>query len=368
MGSVKKRRKDSRRLSMIGLVGMLTAGVLLAAMLTIRDRLPLQPFEDRSRELKEQVRQALVAQGIAPVWMQEVGKELQVRVPPHVSMVQIYQELSSLLEERGGTVTQGKEQRESRSLVFTYAIGRRVVEKVRLQVDPTLVQYSGRAAIIIDDFGYHVNGIVRELMHFPVPLTFAVIPGLPHSRQLATELHELGKPVLIHMPMEPMQGRVESDGFTLFTNLTEEETRQRIEKAVEEVPFAIGMNNHMGSRATADSALMTATMATLKELHLFFIDSRTSRQSVAYETARYLGVPALENTLFLDAIDDSAHVAMKLHRLAATASQKGWAIGIGHPRRHTLAALRALVPLLQAQGLQFTTVDSLLAQRPAMLP
>ncbi|MDQ7053048.1 MAG: divergent polysaccharide deacetylase family protein [candidate division KSB1 bacterium] len=315
---------------------------------------------ERLMQIRQGVQEQFARMGLQPVLMPG-SRTMVINVPGNVHPLVIYQQISAYIEKAGGYV-QGEQNRETGALTFSYGIGRRLAERVRLVPDRSRTQPTGKIAIIIDDFGYKRSAVVDALIDYPVPLTYAVIPGLAKSEEIARELHERGKTVIIHLPMEPMQGRVENDGFTLFTDLQPEEIRQRVRKAIEAVPYAVGLNNHMGSKATLDSMLLTAAFEEIARAGYFFVDSRTNLKSIAFDLARQMGLPALQNALFLDAVNDSARVVAKLMRLARLAEQNGEAVGIGHPRKNTLAAMNEVVPMLQVRGFEFVTVDQLLKQ------
>jgi polysaccharide deacetylase 2 family uncharacterized protein YibQ len=131
-------------------------------------------------------------------------------------------------------------------------------------------------------------------------------------------------------------------------------------EALERVPGAVGLNNHMGSAVTADRKLMGAVVDELAGRGLYFLDSRTSAESVGFEVARGAGVPAARRDLFLDQTDDRAAIAEALANLAVIARSRGAAIGIAHPRRETLAALAAELPRLAAEGIEVVPVSFLL--------
>jgi polysaccharide deacetylase 2 family uncharacterized protein YibQ len=200
-----------------------------------------------------------------------------------------------------------------------------------------------RAAIIIDDLGSDLR-IARELAGLGIPLTFAVMPARPFSREVAELAALLGREVLVHLPMEADSGEDYGAGDVLRIDASHDEIVQAVDQELAAVPHAIGVNNHMGSRFTADHERMRWVLERVKRAGLFFIDSRTTSHSVACEVAASLALPCAERSLFLDDVDDDAAVREQLHTLLTLARTRGDVIAIGHPRPTTVAALRAVLP------------------------
>ena len=135
--------------------------------------------------------------------------------------------------------------------------------------------------------------------------------------------------------------------------------RQQVRAAIRKVPGAVGLNNHMGSRATADSMTMQQVLSEVKKHHLLFLDSRTSAHSIAYDMARFMRVPTVRRDLFIDPVDDAAAIQESLWELAALAAENGQAIGLGHDREQTLLALEAVLPRLESRGFRFVPISQL---------
>ena len=209
-----------------------------------------------------------------------------------------------------------------------------------------------RLAVVIDDLGYAPPELVTRLCSLPVPFSVAVLPYLEHTRASADIAHRLGKEVMLHLPMEPIgfpgPGRDPGVNAVLF-NLPEAEVRRRVRMALDEVPHRAGANNHMGSRITPDRTRMAWILQELKARRLFFVDSRTEKDTVAYEVARELGVPAAQRRVFLD--DDKAFPEMEKQwdRALKLAEKDGAAVIIGHIYPETVAALEKLVPRAKGQ-------------------
>lgn len=201
-----------------------------------------------------------------------------------------------------------------------------------------------RVAIIVDDFGNNMRG-TDEMFALPVKITVAVMPFLPTSEQDARRAHERGYDVLVHLPMEPRQGKPEWLGpGAVLTGMTDAEVRERVEAALDNVPYAIGINNHMGSKVTGDERVMGIVLAVCKERGLFFVDSHTNYRSVAGRMARELGLPPVENHIFLDDIHTAGHVMKQMRLVQERALNQRYCVTIGHvgiQGKETAAGIRS---------------------------
>lgn len=209
-------------------------------------------------------------------------------------------------------------------------------------------------AIVIDDFGNAMEG-TEEMLRLPVPITAAVMPFMPTTKLDAATAHALGHDVIIHMPMEPNRGKRSWLGpGAITTDLSDEEIRQRVEDAVHDVPHAIGMNNHMGSKATSDRRVMRIVLEVCKAHGLFFLDSRTTGRSVIPELGEELGVPVIErNGVFLDEVYSYSHIAKQILLLDKQLNESPASIAIGHvgpPGKKTAAALSEAIPRLERKA------------------
>ncbi|MFS0722858.1 divergent polysaccharide deacetylase family protein [Paenibacillus sp. 1P07SE] len=195
---------------------------------------------------------------------------------------------------------------------------------------PALHPPSKRIAIVIDDFGNRMSG-TEDILALPIPLTVAVMPFLPSSKEDAEEAHRRGHEVIIHMPMEPNRGKKEWLGpGALTADMSDAEIRNRVEAAIEAIPHAVGMNNHMGSKITADRRIMTVVLEVCREHGLYYLDSRTTHKSVITEVADKVKVPVLINKLFLDDRYQASHIQRQLVLLARYLQESPEVIAIGH--------------------------------------
>ncbi|AXH82441.1 TPA: divergent polysaccharide deacetylase family protein [Haemophilus influenzae] len=196
-----------------------------------------------------------------------------------------------------------------------------------------------KLAIVIDDVGYHSKEDAA-IFAMPREISVAIIPAAPYARVRNQEAKSQGRDILIHMPMQPISAiKIEDGGLHL--GMSAAQVNDRVNTAKNIVRDAIGMNNHMGSAATADPQLMTYLMTALQEKHLFFLDSRTIGKSVAGKIAKEQGVRSLDRHIFLDDSNEFADVQRQFKAAIHYARKHGTAIAIGHPRPNTIAVLQA---------------------------
>lgn len=210
---------------------------------------------------------------------------------------------------------------------------------------------SPRLAIIVDDMGYD-RAAADALLALPFPLTVSVLPHLPLSTEVAEEAYRRGDEVMLHLPMESESGEVKHEESELRVGMNAGQVDSTVAGMLDTVPHAIGVNNHEGSRATADPALMQALMPALRQRGLFFIDSRTTAATVAYDVAEGFGVRAASRKVFLDDVATREAILTQLKLAERDAIQNGSAIAIGHPHPATIAALTEEVPRLEARGIR----------------
>jgi polysaccharide deacetylase 2 family uncharacterized protein YibQ len=213
--------------------------------------------------------------------------------------------------------------------------------------------------LIIDDLGYDLT-LGRRTLALPGALTYAILPYTPYAQVLAEEAHTKGKEVMVHLPMEADNGAAMGQGG-LSLQLTEPEFRRVAREGLRSIPYARGVNNHVGSLLTREVGAMKWFMSTLAYTDgLYFVNSRTDDRTVAQCLAEQYGVPATRRDVFLDNQRDTAHIASQLDRLIAWARDKGTAVGIAHPRAETIEVLGAALPTLAEKGVGLLPISRIM--------
>lgn len=224
-----------------------------------------------------------------------------------------------------------------------------------------------RIAIIIDDLGYQLGPGLRAT-RLPAPVAVAILPHTPYANTLARAAHANGKQVMLHLPMQARGAQVPIGRGGIYLDTQRMELRETLTAALDSVPHVAGVNNHMGSLVTAHPGLMRWLMEELADRQpLYWVDSRTTTQTVALELAYAHAVPALRRDVFLDHTPTYDAVAAEFARLKQLARDQGSAVGIGHPHAVTLAFLESALPVLEAQGIKLVAPGELLGVVAARL-
>lgn len=201
--------------------------------------------------------------------------------------------------------------------------------------------YAGKLAIVIDDFGYRPQQ-ENQVLAMSSTISVAVLPNAPHAREMATKAHNAGHEVLIHLPMAPISKQpLEKD--TLRPDMSSDEIERIIREAVEKVPYAVGLNNHMGSAMTSSLFGMQKVMQALSRYNLYFLDSMTIGNSQAMRAANGTGVKVIKRRVFLDDTQNEADIRRQFNRAIDLARRNGSAIAIGHPHPTTVRVLQQMV-------------------------
>lgn len=215
--------------------------------------------------------------------------------------------------------------------------------------NPALKKTGGlpAVAIIIDDLGYDPKKAARFISLAPA-LTFSILPATPYFKTCVRKARDREREVILHLPMEPKEYPIVDPGpGALLSSMTPDQMLGQLTRHIDALGYVKGVNNHMGSRLTADADRMNQIFTVLKKRHLYFIDSRTSSSSQAYSAARKFKVPFAQRDVFLDHVQEDQFIKDQLQLLIRVARRDGSAIGIGHPYKITYDVLKKELPDLQ---------------------
>lgn len=296
--------------------------------------------------------------------------EYRIRLAQPEMFPALADQLSTAIYRSGGEIFQKYVQSEAQRATIVIGIGAFITHTLVITWPPPLMPETPmvhqepqavmlfKTAIVIDDLGANTQAVLR-LLDLNEDFTFSVLPHLEYSTQVASLLHEHQKETLLHLPMEA-QNSLENPGKgAIMSYMGLEQIRETLEYNLLSVPFAVGVNNHMGSRMTADSEKITMVLQHLAHHHLFFLDSRTTASSVAYDVAQRLGLKSAARKVFLDAdVPLSVEtVKTRLRELAALAERQQPAIAIGHPKEATLLALHEMLPEFKQRHIHIVRVS-----------
>ncbi len=285
---------------------------------------------------------------------------VEFKVPGDVHLEVLNLALTRAVQEQGGEVVRGVERSDSR-VELEVAWRARPTHRLVLQRYSRYRRVEGRLALIIDDWGRSEPELLASFAALGAPWTASVIPGQPRTGENARALTARGIPLMIHLPMQPENGEAwELGDQAIYVGTDPARMEELLTQSIREVPGARGLNNHMGSRATADEATMRAFMQVLHRHDLFFVDSVTTAASTAAELARREGVRWTKRDLFIDPEDDPAVITQQLRLAVEQARRQKSVVLIGHPRRNTLTALQQWIPEVRNTGFEFITVEDLL--------
>lgn len=199
-----------------------------------------------------------------------------------------------------------------------------------------------KMAIIIDDFGYSSpnDNVIRDFANLDEIFSVSVIPHTPFASKIDCLFNKTGKEILIHLPLESFS-RVDEEKSTILLEMTIAQVKQSVKDAVENVPHAVGISNHQGSAFTSDSCAMDKLTEAIFDRTVYFIDSRTTTTTIAYDACRTKGIPAFNRDIFLDSeINDGETISDRFSAAVKIAERQGYVIVVGHRTRTTFIALK----------------------------
>jgi len=334
--------------------------------ITVEDNIAVEPIEHqvkldtlpKDQALDYLLNEVFDSFNLEDSWIRRNGKILRVQLPTELPAVTVIWEIIQEIEQLDLTVIKSEENLRANKSTISIGSGDNSLLTIIFRTNSDLRRKTGKIAIIIDDFGYYNNKTTDTFLKFNYPITLSIIPGQKHSAKMAQQAKEHDKPIMIHLPMEALEEKVEDSEFTVMTNIPDSVIINRVRKALAYLPDAVGINNHMGSKATADTHVMEIVFNELKSTGKFFVDSRTTNKSVVAGIAKKYNVRFAENDGFLERNknEDDVYIQRKLAAIAKIARRRGKAIVIGHPYKETIKVLSEEIPRLEKQGFKIVPI------------
>jgi len=328
-------------------------------------------------ELKELILKSIDSFGVNPLTIQQYKDSkniLHIKVDLSLKKYdQLKNSLADRIKEINSSV-QKKEEQETRdkrfylweidarnkeNLIILFSCSKEISEITEKSKDASPILHANRAAIIIDDMGYSLS-VVKKISSINKHLTISVLPFSPYAQETAQVAYENGLEVMLHLPLQSVDSHG-NDKYEaiILSGMSAEEVKEALARNLRQVPYIRGVNNHMGSRITADSIIMRIILEQLGEKNLFFVDSVTTGRSVAFRLAQEMRIPSARRHVFLDSENDEEYIKRKMIELFRYAQQHGSSIGICHPTDETIAALEKNIHLAEEYDIELVFVSQI---------
>ena len=336
------------------LAGIILTIIAVAALFLARGPAPVAPVAaDFSLEdFEVEVESALLRSGftLEQIDVRRETGQLNYEIRGYMPTAEVLDRLKARLQKRFDGIEDDRRPDSSEVLIYRRGALACLLafEKREAPIEPPpLIAGKPRVVIIMDDLGRSLER-AREVVNLGVPITFSILPGEVFATDVALLAARSGYEVMVHLPMEPHSYPATNPGDdALLLGQSEQEISRRVQAYFKKVPYASGANNHMGSRFTEFESGMQTVLKAMHEKGMFFIDSRTTGNSVAGRVASTIGVPNATRDIFLDNVADADAISEQIRKLVQLAERRGRAIGICHPYPETIEALRREVKFLR---------------------
>ncbi len=218
-----------------------------------------------------------------------------------------------------------------------------------------------RIAVIIDDLGYRDSSL-EQIFNSNTALTLSILPDLPFSVSILTLGRAKGYECILHMPMEPVSNKVRLEPKTILTTMSDEQITNCLSESLERLSGITGVSNHMGSRVTADERIMRLVLGKIKDKGLYFMDSRTTAETVCPRLCASMHIRCIQRDVFLDGEPDKEYIKSQFDQLKKAALAKGRAVGIMHDRDLSIEVMNEVIPEFRKAGIKFVFLSELIKE------
>ncbi|RLE08047.1 hypothetical protein DRZ78_01875 [Candidatus Aerophobetes bacterium] len=356
----KRKRKKSHKL-----VYILIVAVLLAGGAGLFFQLESIYYRERFSELDLKIDKSLQTMDL-PILSKKIGKagffprypqaEEIIEIPFDYPLDELPSRIKRMFSSKSLEVQRIKEQnlKDTYQILVTVGFGKKITHILRFFLRKIKI------ALLIDDFGYSQGTAVDIfLKELNVPLTVSIIPGTSYAKSIAKIAHSNGKEVTLHLPMEP-KGKFNNEyKWIILSGMHREEIENTTRQAIRDVPYCVGLNNHMGSLVTSKERIMQPLLEVVKKERLYFVDSRTTPDSIAFTLAKKMGVKSAYREIFLDNEKENGYIKRQFQKLILIAKKEGRALGIAHSNPVTAQALKEVISRLENRKIELVYVSEI---------
>lgn len=311
---------------------------------------------------------SLVKAGATRSWIKIKSKtennrkyiDIRAKINSNIPMPLVNYYIKEVCSKSGAKITDCTETKPGKELKLSIALDNNPYCTIKIEFAKDAPIETAFVALLVDDFGYYPVEHARKFFEIGIPFTASILPFEKYSTYVIKELDKYPKiERFVHLPMEPINYPAVDPGLgAILTSLTDRQIQERTKMAIERIPGAVGVNNHMGSRATADRTVMYQVLRQVRQAGFFFVDSRTTIYTVGEEVAREIGVPATSIDYVLDPPGASPEeVQGRLITAVFESRPKPASILNCHTSDTTFVAIMKLLPQLKNCGAKFVSVS-----------
>ncbi|MBN1293263.1 MAG: divergent polysaccharide deacetylase family protein [Candidatus Latescibacteria bacterium] len=282
-----------------------------------------------------------------------------IRTPENASLTLLNQRITIMAKNMGGSVFSGIEGSNGKTLTITLGAGKTPTDIVIFKKIPGIEPSRAKMAVIIDDVGIRNLNSIKRLCDLDQTVTLSILPFQTHTSHAVDLAIDTDTPYMLHMPMEPKSSNTNPGEGAILDSDNKDVIIEKLNDAFRSVRGAHGLNNHMGSKVTENIRIVEVIMDYLSSNRYFFVDSKTSLNTIGYQTSHKTGVKSAIIDGYLDVSDNKDDIANKLDKLSRQAFTNGLAVVICHDRPNTLDVLEKKLPELEKQGIKFVRISDL---------
>jgi len=291
-------------------------------------------------------------------WTRSEIIEKEFRIPPTHVLGKIKEAIIKNTAIAKFSVGKIQSKKNNKEEVLTFEFYFKKLKIYKLTLKKKII--TSKIALVLDDWGYNKK-VFDASLDITVPITYAILPNLPYSAEIANRLNKLGHEFILHLPMEPKEiTGAPLEENTLLSSMSKEEILTILQNDIANLSGLKGINNHMGSKATENEYLMDIVLDEIKQNKLYFLDSYTGTKSIVEKIAKHKNIPFLKRDVFIDIKDTKKSIKQQLLEAKKISETTGEAIAIGHAKYLTILMLKQIIPQFKKEGIEFVYLSDFL--------